>query len=158
MSVLVVVGAGDIGEHHEHETHLLPMVLDAALGLRDAVTVFGTDYATADGTALRDYVHVSDLADAHVLALAHLERGGAPVELDLGSSVGSSVRDVIAAVEAVTGLAVPVRDGARRPGDPARLVASSARAAQVLGWRARRPELHAIVEDAWRWHRRLRTA
>jgi UDP-glucose 4-epimerase len=150
--------SGEIGEHHEHETHLLPTVFDAALGLREAVTVFGTDYPTRDGSCLRDYVHVSDLADAHVRALGYLADGGDSVVLDLGSTAGTSVREVIAAVEAVTGRQVPVREGGRRVGDPARLVASSQRAEQLLGWRAQRPEIQTIVEDGWRWHRRLRAA
>jgi UDP-glucose 4-epimerase len=148
--------SGEIGEHHEHETHLLPTVLDAALGLRGPVTVFGTDYPTRDGTGLRDYVHVSDLADAHLRALDHLRRGGDSIELDLGSTAGTTVRELIAAVEAVTGLRVPVLDGARRPGDPASLVASAVRAERTLGWRAQRADIQTIVDDAWRWHRRLR--
>jgi UDP-glucose 4-epimerase len=150
--------SGEIGEHHRHETHLVPIVLDAVLGVRDAVTVFGTDYPTRDGTCLRDYVHVSDLADAHVRAIDHLGRGGASMQLDLGSTTGTTVREVIAAVEAVTGRRVPVRAGERRAGDPARLVTSARRVEQVLGWRAQRPDIHTIVEDAWRWHRRLRAA
>lgn len=150
--------SGELGEHHEHETHLIPLVFDAALGLRPAVTVFGTDYPTPDGTCLRDYVHVSDLADAHVRALGYLASGGDSTVLDLGSTTGSSVREVITAVEAVTGRRVPVIEGARRAGDPARLVTSSQRAEQLLGWRAARPELQTIVEDGWRWHRRLRSA
>lgn len=150
--------SGEIGEHHRHETHLLPIVLDAVLGFREAVTVFGTDYPTRDGTCLRDYVHVSDLADAHVRAIGHLGRGGESLQLDLGSTTGTTVREVIAAVEAVTGRRVPVRAGDRRAGDPARLVTSARRAEQVLGWRAHRPDIHTIVEDAWRWHRRLRAA
>jgi UDP-glucose 4-epimerase len=150
--------SGEIGEHHVNETHLVPIVLDAALGLRDAVTVFGTDYATHDGTCVRDYVHVSDLADAHVRALDHLRRGGGSLQLDLGSTTGTTVREAIAAAETVTGRRVPVRSGARRTGDPARLVTSSRQAEAVLGWRAHRPDILTIVEDAWRWHRRLRTA
>jgi UDP-glucose 4-epimerase len=150
--------SGEIGEHHEHETHLVPTVFDAVLGVRGALTVFGTDYATRDGTCLRDYVHVTDLADAHVRAFDHLRRGGDSMALDLGSTTGTTVREVIAAVEAVTGRRVPVLDGERRPGDPASLVASSARAERALGWRARCSDIQTIVEDAWRWHRRLRAA
>ena len=148
--------SGEIGEDHRHETHLVPIVLDAALGVRDAVTVFGTDYPTRDGTCLRDYVHVSDLADAHVRAIEHLRGSGESLQLDLGSTTGTTVYEVIAAVEAVTGHRVPLRPGERRAGDPARLVTSSRRAEQVLGWRAQRSEILTIVEDAWRWHRRLR--
>jgi UDP-glucose 4-epimerase len=134
----------------------VPVVLDAVLGVRDAVTVFGTDYPTPDGTCLRDYVHVTDLADAHVRALAYLAAGGASTQMDLGSTTGTTVRQVIAAAGAVTGRPVPVRDGARRAGDPARLVTAAARAEELLGWRARRADIHTIVEDAWRWHARLR--
>jgi UDP-glucose 4-epimerase len=150
--------SGEIGEDHTHETHLLPTVLDAALGQRDAVTVFGADYATRDGTCLRDYVHVSDLAEAHLDALDYLALGGEPLQLDLGSTTGTTVREVVAAVEDVTGRRVPVRLGDRRIGDPERLVASARRAEQVLGWRARRSDIHTIVEDAWRWHRWLRAS
>jgi UDP-glucose 4-epimerase len=150
--------SGEIGEDHRHETHLLPIALDAALGLREAVTVFGTDYATRDGTCLRDYVHVSDLADAHVRAIDHLWSGGESTQLNLGSATSLTVREVIGAVETVTGRRVPAREGARREGDPARLIATSRQAEQVLGWRARHSDIHTIVEDAWRWHRRLRGA
>ena len=150
--------SGEIGEDHARETHLLPTALDAALGVRDALTVYGTDYPTRDGTCLRDYVHVSDLADAHVRALDYLQRGGESIQLDLGSTTGTTVREVIGAIEDVTGRRVPAVDGARRVGDPARLVASAQRAERVLGWRARRSDIHTIVEDAWRWHARLRAA
>ena len=148
--------SGEIGEHHARETHLVPIVLDVALGLRPQLTVFGADYATRDGTCLRDYVHVADLADAHVRALAYLAGGGASTRLDLGSATGTTVREVVAAVERVTGRTVAVADGARRAGDPSTLVASAARAKQVLGWTPRRTKIETIVEDAWRWHRGLR--
>ncbi|HTJ46844.1 MAG TPA: UDP-glucose 4-epimerase GalE [Kofleriaceae bacterium] len=148
--------SGEIGEHHEPESHLIPIVLDAALGRRAGVTVFGTDYPTRDGTCLRDYVHVCDLADAHVRALAYLDGGGAPVRLNLGSGTGTTVREVIASVARVTEREVPHTDGPRRPGDPSSLVASAAGAEKILGWRPQRGSIDTIVEDAWRWHRRLR--
>jgi UDP-glucose 4-epimerase len=147
--------SGEIGEHHDKETHLIPIVLDAALGRRE-VTVFGSDYPTRDGTCLRDYVHVSDLADAHLRAIAYLGDGGDSTRLDLGSATGTTVREVVASVERVTGRRVPAKDGARRAGDPSVLVASAARAREALGWAPKRADIDIIVEDAWRWHRRLR--
>lgn len=145
---------GEIGECHEPETHLLPLVLDAALGRRPRIAIFGTDYPTPDGTAIRDYVHVMDLADAHVAAFSHLRRGGASAAVNLGTGRGASVRELIRTVEAVSGLAVPVDEKPPRMGDPPALVADPSRAAELLGWRARRsPE--TIVEDALRWHRKL---
>jgi UDP-glucose 4-epimerase len=148
--------SGEIGEHHEPESHLIPIVLDAAIGRRPRVTVYGTDYPTRDGTCLRDYVHVCDLADAHVRALDYLDGGGAPARWNLGSGTGTTVREVIASVARVTGRDVPQVDGARRPGDPAALVASAAGAEAALGWRPARASIDTIVEDAWRWHRGLR--
>ena len=130
--------AGGIGEAHEPETHLVPLVLDAALGRRAAITVYGDDYATPDGTCVRDYIHVSDLAEAHLAALHHLVHGGASGAFNLGTGRGHSVREVIAAVARVTGKEVPVQRGARRDGDPDVLVAAVARAREVLGWTARR--------------------
>jgi UDP-glucose 4-epimerase len=149
---------GSVGEHHAVETHLVPLVLDAALGVRPHVTLFGSDYPTRDGTGLRDYVHVSDLADAHVAALAHLEGLTQPAarRMNLGSGTGTTVREVIDTVRAVTGLPVTANEGPRRPGDPAALVASAAGAGAWLGWRPKRGEITTIIEDAWRWHRRLR--
>ncbi len=142
----------EIGEDHRPETHLVPLVLDAASGRRDAITVFGSDYPTPDGTCIRDYVHVADLAAAHVLGLDWLLGGGEPLALNLGSGTGHSVRAVIETARRVTGSAVPVVDGARRPGDPARLVSGSALAERVLGWRPARSDLATIVADAWAWH------
>jgi UDP-arabinose 4-epimerase len=144
----------EIGEWHEPETHLIPLVLDAAIGRRPAISVLGTDYPTPDGTALRDYVHVMDLAAAHVAALRHLLGGGASVALNLGSGRAASVREVIAAVEAATGRSVKVEEAPRRAGDAPVLVADPGRAEALLNWRAR-ADLPEIVEDAWRWHRRL---
>lgn len=139
------------GEDHDPETHLIPNVLSVALGRRPAVDVYGTDYPTADGTAVRDYIHVDDIADAHVRALA-VPPGGA-VALNLGTGAGHSVREVVAAARRVTGHAIPAVDRPRRPGDPPALVAAAQRAAAVLGWRPRRSSLEEILDSAWRWHR-----
>jgi UDP-glucose 4-epimerase len=141
-----------LGERHEPETHLLPLVLEAALGRRDGITVFGTDYDTPDGTCIRDYVHVLDLCDAHPAALRYLVDGGESGPFNVGTGEGHSVRTVIEAAERVSGRRVPVQFGPRRPGDPSRLVASVDRAATVLGWRARLRTLDRIVYDAWRFH------
>ena len=143
----------EIGEDHEPETHLIPLILDAALGRRQDVQLFGTDYQTPDGTAIRDYVHVSDLARGHVLALQYLLDGGDTVSVNLASERGSSVRDVIDTARAVTGARIEVRDNPRRSGDPSVLMADATRARELLGWRAERSELTEIVSDAWRWHR-----
>ena len=143
---------GEIGEEHEPETHLIPLVIQAALGQRPFVEIYGTDYPTPDGTAIRDYVHVTDLAEAHVRALRYLANGGSSMALNLGTGQGHSVREVIQAVERVSGRHFPVRETGRRPGDPPALVADASRAAQVLGWRPRYPELDSLVEHAWRWH------
>ena len=143
--------AGRIGEDHDPETHLIPLVIDAALGRRDAITVFGTDYPTADGTCIRDYVHVTDLCDAHLSALTRLDRGS--VTYNIGNGLGHSVLDVIAAVKAVSGLRVPVVQGGRRAGDPAVLVASSERLRAETGWQPRFAELEAIVGTAFAWRK-----
>jgi UDP-glucose-4-epimerase GalE len=144
----------EIGEWHDPETHLIPLVLDAALKLRPAISILGTDYPTPDGTARRDYIHVTDLAAAHLAALRHLLAGGGSAAVNLGTGRASSVRDVIRAVESVTGLAVPAIEAPRRVGDPPVLVADPSRAEALLGWRAA-ADLTAMVSDAWRWHRRL---
>jgi UDP-glucose 4-epimerase len=123
--------------------------------LRDAVTIFGTDYDTADGTCIRDYVHVSDLADAHVRALAALQNGSASGAFNLGTDRGNSVREVVLAVEEATGRSVPVVEGPRREGDPAELVADAGRARAQLGWTPRYIELREIVQSAARWHEKL---
>lgn len=150
-----VAGASiDHGEDHREETHLIPRLLDAARGAREAVPIHGTDYATEDGTAVRDYVHVVDVADAHLRAVRYLEQDGESATLNLGSERGASVREVIRAVEAVTGRRVPVREGARRPGDPPVLIASADRARRVLGWRPQFGELETILETAWDWRLR----
>jgi UDP-arabinose 4-epimerase len=145
---------GRIGERHDPETHLIPLVLDAALGRRPAITVFGADYPTPDGTCVRDYIHVDDLADAHLLALERLRAGGAERAFNLGNGSGHSVREVIAAVERVTGRKVPVAFGERRPGDPPALVGDASLAKATLGWRPRYADLDVIVRHAWEHRRR----
>lgn len=142
----------EIGEDHEPETHLIPLVLDSASGLRPDVKVFGQDYPTPDGTALRDYIHVSDLAQAHVLALQHLLQNGETIAINLGSEQGVSVRQVIETVKVVTGRQVRVSNAPRRAGDPSILVADATKAREILGWAPRRSDLTTIVADAWRWH------
>lgn len=144
---------GSIGEDHDPESHLIPIVIQAALGKRPAVEIFGTDYPTPDGTCVRDYIHVDDLAEAHLLALEKLQPGRV-MAVNLGTGHGASVREVIRAVEDVTGRKVPVREGPRREGDPPFLVAAAERARQELGWQARYTELRRIVETAWNWHSR----
>jgi UDP-arabinose 4-epimerase len=146
--------AAEIGEDHDPETHLIPLVLDATSGVRPEVKVFGTDYPTADGTAVRDYIHVGDLARAHVLALQHLLDGGETIAVNLGTGQGASVRQVIDTVRQVTGRDVPVRNAPRRPGDPAVLVADPSKARELLGWTPERSDLATIVTDAWRWHQK----
>ncbi len=143
---------GEIGEAHDPETHLIPLVIDAALGQRPAVHVMGTDYPTPDGTAIRDYIHVEDLADAHLKALEHLFCGGESTALNLGVGRGYSVREVIAAVERAGGRPVPARGSGRRPGDPPALVADTRLAQAMLGWSPRYVNLDAIVRTAWKWH------
>jgi UDP-arabinose 4-epimerase len=143
-----------IGEDHDPETHLIPLVLDAASGRRGPVTVFGTDYDTPDGTCIRDYIHVTDLAEAHVLALAALADGAPSAAYNLGTGRGFSVREVIATSEKVTGLKVPAILGARRPGDPAALVSDASRAREAFGWQPRFIELSDIIATAWAWHQR----
>jgi UDP-arabinose 4-epimerase len=145
---------GEIGEEHDPETHLIPLVLMAAQGRRAAIDIFGTDYPTPDGTAIRDYIHVSDLADAHVLALAHLLKGGASLALNLGTGEGHSVRAVIASAERITGRAIPRRETGRRAGDPPMLVADARQARAALGWSPRLSSLDDIIASAWAWHTR----
>jgi UDP-glucose-4-epimerase GalE len=144
-----------IGEDHDPETHLIPLALQAVLGQREKLVVFGDDYPTADGTAVRDYIHVDDLAEAHLLALEALVERRAGVVYNLGNGQGYSVLDVLKAVERVTGEKVPYEVGLRRAGDPAVLVASAKRAVSELGWRPEFGELDDIVGSAWRWHSKL---
>ena len=143
---------GSIGEDHDPETHLIPLVFDAATGRRDVIRIFGTDYPTPDGTCLRDYVHVDDLSRAHIAAFEKLETPGVAHFYNLGTGTPNSVREVIGAVEAVTGRKVPVEEAPRRPGDPPALYADSRKACRELGWEIRYPRLDAIIASAWRWH------
>lgn len=143
---------GETGEMHEPETHLLPLAMQVALGQREQLQVMGTDYDTPDGTAVRDYIHVTDLADAHVRALDHLARGGASGALNLGTGRGHSVRDVVRAVEAESGRRVHVVDAPRRAGDPPALVSAPGRAAELLGWVPRHSDLSTLVRTALAWH------
>jgi UDP-glucose-4-epimerase GalE len=145
--------AGGIGECHEPETHLIPLALEAAAGLRPELVLFGTDYPTRDGTCVRDYVHVSDLAEAHVLAVEALLAGGPGGAYNLGSGRGFTNREVLAEVERATGRPVPLREGPRRPGDPPMLVADPTRCRRELGFAPRRSRLDEIVASAWRWLR-----
>ncbi len=140
-----------LGERHDPETHLLPIVLEAALGRR-TLTVFGTDYDTPDGTCIRDYIHVVDLCEAHLAALEHLSRGGEGGAFNLGTGRGASVKEVIEVVERVSGTRVPVTYGPRREGDPPRLVAAADKARRELQWQPKRSSLETIVADAWRFH------
>ena len=144
--------SGEIGELHDPETHLIPIVLRAADGQIDHIQVFGTDYPTTDGTCIRDYVHVNDLAQAHLLALDALLEGGDSAIYNLGSSSGYSVREVIGKAEAVTGKKIPVVEAPRRPGDPAVLVASSEKIKRQLGWTPAYDNLEKIIQTAWNWH------
>ncbi|MGH6980808.1 MAG: UDP-glucose 4-epimerase GalE [Stellaceae bacterium] len=144
---------GELGEAHDPETHLVPLVLAAAEGRAGAVEIFGDDWDTRDGTCIRDYVHVADLADAHVLALRRLLSGGGSLKLNLGTGEGHSVRDVISAVQRMTGRGVKVKIAPRRDGDSPALVADASRAKATLGWRPRRSSIDEIVETGWRWQR-----
>jgi UDP-glucose 4-epimerase len=142
---------GTIGEDHEPETHLIPIVLQVALGQRDSITIFGNDYQTSDGTCVRDYVHVNDLADAHFKALDKI-RPSTGICLNLGTGRGTSVREIIDACREVTGHAIPEKIGQRREGDPSELVADASRAQDQLGWKPQYVDVRSIVETAWRWH------
>jgi len=142
----------ELGEDHSPETHLIPTVLQVAMGQRPEVVVFGSDYPTPDGTCVRDYIHVSDLAQAHVRALGALERGS--YQFNLGNGAGWSVQQVIDGVRRITGHSIPTRLAARRAGDPATLVAGSGKIRRELGWQPRRSDLNDILESAWRWHQR----
>jgi UDP-arabinose 4-epimerase len=145
---------GEIGECHEPETHLVPLVLQAALGRRPQIDIYGTDYPTPDGTAIRDYVHVQDLAVAHLCALERLRGGGGNIAVNLGTGHGRSVREVIAAAEAATGRKVPAQAAPRRPGDPPALVADPSLAAEILGWRPQHSDLDTIIRTAFAWQTR----
>lgn len=143
---------GEIGEHHDPETHLIPLILDAALGRRESIKVFGTDYDTQDGTCIRDYIHVIDLANAHILALEYLMDGGDSEIFNLGNGVGFSVKEVIDCAKRVTKKNIPVEFVERRPGDPASLIGSSDKIISVLNWSPKHNTLESILSTAWKWH------
>ncbi len=145
---------GLIGERHHPETHLIPLILKAATGERDSITVFGKDYETPDGTCIRDYIHVSDLCDAHLLALLYLESGGQSTAFNLGNGQGFSVLEVIHAAQRVTGKTIRIVEGARRPGDPPRLVADSQKIRKELGWKPLYPEIETIIRHGWQFENR----
>jgi len=145
-------GTGEIGEDHHPETHLIPVVLETALGKREYITVFGEDYPTKDGTCIRDYIHVEDLIDAHILALNYLQNGGESSVFNLGSSQGFSVKEIIDMARKVTGKEIPAKIGERRPGDPSVLIASSKKAKNILGWNPTKTNIEQIIKDAWNWH------
>lgn len=142
---------GEIGEAHDPETHLVPLVLQAASGRRASISVYGTDYPTRDGTCVRDYIHVTDLAEAHVQALRYLSNGGASTSINLGTQTGSTVLEIIAAARRITGKSINVQLAPRRPGDPPELRADASLAHRVLGWTLRYPDIETQVGHAWKW-------
>src|SRR5699024_2203798 len=143
---------GEIGEDHRPETHLVPIILQTALGQRENITIFGDDYPTEDGTCIRDYVHVDDLIQAHISALEHLMDGGDSDIFNLGSNDGFSVKEMIAAAEKVTGKRIPTQIGPRRGGDPSTLIAASDKARDILDWDPKHTSIENIMKDAWNWH------
>lgn len=143
---------GRVGEDHDPETHLIPLVLQTALGQREAITIYGTDYETPDGTCIRDYIHVTDLAQAHLLGLDYLRDGGDTNVFNLGNGGGFSVREVIETAKKVTNRPIKVVEGIRRPGDPAILVGGAEKAKQILGWDPKYSDISTMIEHAWRWH------
>ncbi len=145
--------SAQIGESHNPETHLIPVILQVANGMRESISIFGTDYDTPDGTCVRDYIHVTDLADAHILAIDYLQSGGESRIFNLGNGVGFSVREVIETARKVTGHEIPVVECGRRMGDPAKLIASGDLAKEVLGWSPKHESLEEIVHSAWNWHK-----
>lgn len=145
--------SGSIGEAHNPESHLIPLILQVPNGKRESVSIFGTDYDTPDGTCIRDYIHVTDLAQAHILAVKYLLGGGESNIFNLGNGVGYSVKEVIETARRVTGHSIPANEEERRAGDPARLVASSRKAKEILGWRPEHDSLEEIISSAWRWHK-----
>lgn len=145
--------SGEIGEAHNPESHLVPLILQVPNGKREYISIFGNDYPTADGTCIRDYIHVSDLAMAHILAVDYLEKGGESDIFNLGNGVGFSVREVVEAARRATGHPIPARETQRRAGDPAQLIASSEKAKQILGWKPAHDSLEEIIASAWKWHK-----
>jgi UDP-glucose 4-epimerase len=147
---------GEVGERHDPETHLIPLILDAATGKREDIKIFGTDYPTDDGTCIRDYIHVTDLADAHIRALKYLENGGKSEVFNLGNGNGFSVREVIEAARKVTKREIKAIETDRRPGDPPVLVGSSKKAREILKWQPRFDDLSQIISTAWEWHKNFK--
>lgn len=145
--------SGEIGEDHNPETHLIPLVLQVPLGIREAITIYGDDYDTEDGTCIRDYIHVEDLVDAHILALEYLKKNNTSNIFNLGSNNGFSVKEIIEVARKVTGHPIPAVFGKRRAGDPSTLVASSAKAKEILGWNPSKTSVENIIQDAWNWHK-----
>ncbi|MCI5892193.1 MAG: UDP-glucose 4-epimerase GalE [Clostridiales bacterium] len=145
--------SGKIGEDHNPESHLIPIILQAALGKRECITIFGDDYNTEDGTCVRDYIHVTDLADAHILALNKMRKDGKSNIYNLGNGNGFSVKEVVDIAREVTGVDIKAKLGERRPGDPAVLVASAEKAKKELGWQPKYDDLGTIIETAWKWHK-----
>jgi UDP-glucose 4-epimerase len=145
---------GRLGEDHAPETHLIPLVLLTAMGKRESISVFGTDYDTPDGTCIRDYIHVTDLAQAHILGLEHLLKGGSTEVFNLGNGKGFSIQQVIEAARVVTGRPIPVTLADRRPGDPPSLVGSAEKAQRILGWQPQYADLETILKHAWQWHQK----
>ena len=144
--------SGQIGEAHNPESHLIPLILQVPNGQREFISIFGNDYPTPDGTCIRDYIHVTDLAMAHILAVDYLEKGGASDIFNLGNGVGFSVKEVVETARKVTGHPIPAKEVARRAGDPAQLIASSEKAKTVLGWNPKQDSLEEIISTAWKWH------
>ena len=144
--------AGGCGEHHDPETHLIPLILFAAQGKRDSISIFGDDYPTPDGTAIRDYIHISDLSQAHLLALNHLRAGKNSEFINLGNGGGYSVKEVIEAARKISGKNIKAEIAPRRAGDPSRLIADARKAHEILGWKPQFPEIEKIIESAWTWH------
>ena len=145
--------SGEIGEAHNPESHLIPLILQVPNGKRETISIYGTDYDTPDGTCIRDYIHVTDLAQAHILAVKYLANGGKSDIFNLGNGVGYSVREVIETARKVTGHPIPATESSRRAGDPARLVASSEKAKKILGWKPVHDSLEEIISSAWNWHK-----
>lgn len=145
--------SGTIGEDHDPESHLIPIILQVPNGKREFVSIFGTDYPTPDGTCIRDYIHVTDLAQAHILAVKYLITGGKSDIFNLGNGIGFSVRDVIETARRVTGHPIPAKETPRRAGDPAQLIASSSKAKKILGWKPEHDSLEEIISSAWNWHK-----
>lgn len=142
----------ETGEDHSPETHLIPLVLDAALGIRPHITIHGSNYATPDGTCIRDYIHVTDLAEAHVLALKRLEAGSESCAYNLGNGIGYSVKEIIDVAGQITGRTIPTQTGPRRPGDPDRLISEPRKAINELGWKPQHGDIKVIIDHAWKWH------